>query len=212
MFTGLIERTGRVGKIVKRGNYRVLTVEPSGAFDSPLVLGESVACDGACLTVVSLTNDSFVVEVSQETVERTLARGYKTGSLINLERAMKLGERLGGHLVSGHVDEVGTADYLRPVGESLELAVKFSSDNDHLVIEKGSIAINGVSLTVNAVRSGWLSVNLIPHTASQTTIGVVKPGDKVNLEYDMIGKYVTKMLGEKESGTLTAEKLKEYGW
>ena len=211
MFTGLIEQVGTIRKIAARRNYKVLTIEPATPFHS-VTLGESIACDGSCLTVVSFTKESFVVEASQETAARTTVGEYKTGRRVNLERAMKLGERMGGHMVSGHIDEVGLVDYFRKVGESLELAIKFNPENDHLVIEKGSIAINGVSLTINEVKSGWFSVNLIPHTVKATTLKSIKTGDKANLEFDMIGKYVTKMLGDKKKPNLTAEKLKEYGW
>ncbi|HWR84116.1 MAG TPA: riboflavin synthase, partial [Candidatus Deferrimicrobium sp.] len=165
-----------------------------------------------CLTVVSVGSGRFSVEASQETVRRTIAPGYKTGSRINLERAIRAGDRMGGHFVTGHVDDTGIVDYVHPVGESLELAVSFAPRFDKLVIEKGSIAINGVSLTVNTVHSGRLSVNLVPFTVKETTLGGLGPGDRVNLEFDLIGKFVLKSRGNIGHSDLTVDKLIETGW
>ena len=209
MFTGLVETVGTVGAVASRGNYRVLTVRARFG-DEPLTRGESVACDGVCLSVVSFDAATFTAEASQETVKRSIINAYTVGSAVNLERALRLGDRLGGHLVAGHVDDVGTVDYLRPVGESLELALRFNSEYDPLVIEKGSLAVNGVSLTVNGVRSGWCSLNLIPLTAGDTTLTRLAPGRPVNLEFDMFGKYVLKSRGP--ASTLTKDKLLESGW
>ena len=211
MFTGLIEAVGTIKKIRERGNYRVLSISSklsSGQYD----IGESVACDGVCLTVVAASGDTFVVEASQETARKTIIDDYHSGAQINIERAMKADGRWGGHFVTGHVDEVGVVDYCRPIGESLELAIKFDSTNDHLVIEKGSITIDGVSLTINKIRSGWLCVNLIPHTAQATTLRSCRTGDRVNLEFDMIGKYVQRANTTINNKTLTKDKLMESGW
>jgi riboflavin synthase len=152
------------------------------------------------------------VEVSQETAQRTVVNTYTVGTPVNLERALRADGRLGGHFVSGHVDDTGVIDYVRPVGESLELAVKFDAGYDHLVVEKGAIALQGVSLTINRTRSGWFSVNLIPFTVKATTLGRLKAGDRVNLEFDMIAKYMHKMLINRSTSTLTKEKLIESGW
>ena len=211
MFTGLIEQIGTVKHIQVRNDFKILTVE-SGYKTSDFQLGESIACDGACLTVVSFDKKSFTVEASSETIARTILGMYKAGSKLNLERAMKLGDRMGGHLVSGHIDTVGKIEYLKPAGDSIEIAVSFSNEFDSLVIDKGSIAINGVSLTINKTKEGWLSVNIIPHTGAATTLTVFKQGDAVNLEFDMIGKYVQKMISKKEKNTLTIDKLIESGW
>ncbi|UCD63350.1 MAG: riboflavin synthase [Candidatus Zixiibacteriota bacterium] len=211
MFTGLIEAVGRIDKITTRGDYRVLTVSASFAGDS-LAVGESISCDGACLTVTSHDNHSFVAEASRETIARTIVGDYRTGSPVNLERALKAGERLGGHLVTGHVDATGVVDRFARQGESWELAVAFNSRFDNLVIEKGSIAVNGVSLTVNDAGSGRLSVNIIPHTFRSTAVGRLRRGDRVNLEFDMLGKYLLKMMDNKQKGKLTIEKLRESGW
>jgi riboflavin synthase len=209
MFTGLIETVGTVTAVTARGNYRVLTV--AARFDGDaLQVGESIACDGACLTVTAFDNSGFSTEASQETAQRSIIKTYTVGSEINLERALQLGDRLGGHLVSGHVDDVGSVDYLRPVGESLELALEFDPRYDPLVIEKGSLAVNGVSLTINSVRSGWCSLNLIPLTAETTTLRRLAPGRPVNLEFDLIGKYVVK--SQAPASSLTKKKLLESGW
>jgi len=211
MFTGLIETTGDVKRIGVRSNYKVFTV---GAVfeEDDLKIGESIACDGACLTVVAFGKDEFVVEASQESLKRSILSGYHVGSKINLERALKTGDRLGGHFVSGHVDTVGTVDYLKRVGESFELAVSYDAEYDELVVEKGSIAINGVSLTVNACKPGWLMVNLIPHTLKSTNLENIKNGERVNLEFDMIGKFVNKKKNIESTNNITIDKLKESGW
>ena len=193
------------------GNYLVLTIQ-SALPTNELQLGESIACDGSCLTVTKIHPDAFTVEASQETVQRTIVHTYGAGSRINLERAMQLGGRLGGHLVSGHIDVTGRLERSGPVGNSLELAVTFDSRFDPLVIEKGSIAINGVSLTINETRSGWFTVNIIPHTAGATTLEDLSPGSPVNLEFDMIGKYVLKSQHATGNNSLTIDKLKESGW
>jgi len=211
VFTGIIEATGTVRTVEKRGNYRVLSITAPTVTDE-LRVGDSIACDGACLTVVSCSSKTFVVEASQETVGTTILNGYRAGSIINLERALKVGDRLGGHFVSGHVDGTGRVQSIRDVGESVELAVTFDARFDEMVVEKGSIAINGISLTVNSVRSGWLSVNLIPHTVRVTSLGKLNPGDLVNVEFDLIGKHVIKVTGKTPQGRLTKEKLRESGW
>ncbi len=211
MFTGLIETVGSSSKIVTRGNYAILSLKSEIPGDE-ITIGESIACNGVCLTVVEKHGDEFAVELSQETTALIDMSRYQVGKRINLERALRMGDRLGGHMVSGHVDTTGTVDYLKSVGESLELAIKFDPEFDVLVIDKGSIAIDGVSLTVNRVKSGWLSVNLIPHTGSATNLDGLKSGVNVNLEFDLIGKYVVKRQQLGATKGLTAETLIENGW
>ncbi|NOY88965.1 MAG: riboflavin synthase [FCB group bacterium] len=210
MFTGLVETTGMVRKISQRGNYKILTIA-SSISKKELPRGASVACDGACLTVVASDTDNFVVEVSQESLNKTIVKNYRVNTLINIERALKIGERLGGHFVSGHIDDIGIVDYIKPIGESLELAIKYNRKYDHLVIEKGSVAVNGISLTINKIKTGWLTVNLIPHTVKNTNIKTLKKRDEVNLEFDMIGKYVAKNINNSKN-KITKEKLIESGW
>lgn len=211
MFTGLIQTVGTLKNTTPRGNYRVLSIQARFE-DEPLVIGESIACDGVCLTVTSFKDSSFEVDASQESLSKTIIGGYRTGAKINLERAIRAGERMGGHIVTGHIDDTGTVDVVKSVGESLMLAVSFDSRYDNLVIDKGSVAIDGVSLTINETKPGWLSVNIIPHTADGTNLGTLKKGDRVNLEFDIIGKYVEKMVSKENKGNLTIEKLRESGW
>ena len=211
MFTGLIESLGTLRRITRRGNYQVLTIE-APQMAGELKVGESVACDGACLTVISSSSKEFVVEASQETAARTILNRYQTGDRINLERAVRLGERLGGHMVSGHVDSVGRLERVRAVGESVELVVSFNQEFENLVIEKGSIAVNGISLTVNSVAHGRLSVNIIPHTAGATSVGKMREGQAVKLEFDIFGKYILNAAGTSGKHSLTREKLTESGW
>ncbi len=210
MFTGLIETVGMIERLCNRSNYRVMTI--SASFAAELVDGESVCCDGVCLTVVERSSASFVVEASQETSARTILGDYRVGSRINLERSLRADSRLGGHIVSGHIDSAGRVEFLKPIGDSLELMVTFDTRFDQLVIEKGSIAINGVSLTVNRVESGRCSVNLIPFTAKATTLGHLKPNDRVNLEFDMIGKYVARLGANYRPSGVTLDILRESGW
>jgi riboflavin synthase len=210
MFTGLVETVGMVRSLTQRGNYFVMTVESALPGDE-LRDGESIACSGACLTVIDIEKSRFAVEISQETAARVDLEKFKAGCRINLERAMRLGDRLGGHLVAGHIDTIGKVDYLKKIGQSLELAVLFDSSFDILVITKGSIAIDGVSLTINQCRTGWLTVNLIPHTSSVTTLTDLKAGDPVNLEFDLVGKYIVKSQQGGLRG-VTKETLLESGW
>ena len=211
MFTGLIEDVGKIVDTHSRGNYRVLTITSILA-DEHMSVGDSVACDGVCLTVTDLKTGIFTVEASQETVARTTIKTCRKGTSLNLERALKVGSRLGGHFVTGHVDSTGVIESTRSIGESLEVTITYDRAFDRLVIEKGSIAINGISLTVNKTGQGNLSVNLIPHTAKATTIEQWKTGDKANLEFDMIGKYILKINQSSKNNGLTKDKLFESGW
>lgn len=211
MFTGIIEYVGTVQKNVKLENYLVLSI--SHNFPSAeLRTGESVACDGACLTVVAVDDKQFTVEVSQETIARTIVGSYQEGSRINLERAVRVGDRLDGHFVTGHVDNTGFVRGVDRIGQSLGLTVKYSEANDQLVVKKGSIAINGVSLTVNKTGNGWCSVNLVPHTLEHTNLKDLKVNDEVNVEFDLIGKYAAKTALKENESILTFAKLKESGW
>lgn len=211
MFTGLIEEIGTLKAISSRGNYQVLTIDADIA-DATMAVGDSVACQGACLTVVKVSPGTFVVEASQETVERTVLSSYRAGYRFDLERALKVGDRLGGHFVTGHIDCVGKVSSLRTIGDSLCLSVSFDQSYDYLVVDKGSIAINGVSLTINQTKPGGCEVNIIPHTAKATTLGDLKKNDSVNLEFDMIGKYVAKFRDSNKSRPITKQFLHESGW
>ncbi|KAA3636768.1 MAG: riboflavin synthase [Calditrichaeota bacterium] len=210
MFTGLVETIGTIEQITARKNYKILRVK-SSIPASELSIGESVSCDGACLTVVSKDTDSFTVEASQETIAKTILRNYKTGTEINLERAVKVGDRLGGHIVSGHVDCTGRIDELRKVGDSIEISVSFDTKYSKFIIDKGSITLNGISLTINQTNQNRLIVNIIPHTDDVTTVHHLSKGDAVNLEFDVVGKYLYKFV-QSEKKELTIDKLLESGW
>ena len=211
MFTGLIETTGTIKKITNRDNYLVFDIEAKFDDDKHKI-GDSVACDGSCLTIVSFDRQKFTVEVSQETIDKTIAANYKVGSKLNLERPLKIGNRLGGHFVSGHIDDTGLITDLKVIGASVELSLTFDKKFEKLVVDKGSITINGVSLTVNSVTENRLTVNLIPHTLKSTNLQSLKAKDKVNLEFDIIGKYAVKAQESSNSDKQALAKLSEGGW
>lgn len=216
MFTGLVEGLGRVGRIAPQGPDSGLSIAPPWPA-SQTVLGESIAVNGACLTVTRGGSDGFTVDVSAETLERTTLGRLRPGDLVNLERAMQLGDRLGGHLVSGHVDCVGQLLKLEQVGGSIRIEVGIPAEHLRFVVEKGSVALNGISLTVNWVGPRSFGLNLIPHTMEATTLHLAKQGDSVNIETDLIGKYVARLLNRDEDGPgpskgLSAADLKRMGW
>ena len=195
MFTGLVLGKGRVVRMDRRGVDVRLTIEP--LFDMENVRkGDSVAVDGACLTVVEHKDRTFSADVSAETLSRTILGNYRPGTLVNLELALRMSDRLGGHLVTGHIDGLGILKSKEKVGDSIRLDFEIPGELGFYLIEKGSIAINGISLTVNECGEDYFSVNIVPHTAEKTTIGLWKVGDRVNLEVDIIGKYVAKFLGK----------------
>lgn len=216
MFTGLIQTVGQLAALKTHGNYRVLTIKPDRMFDQ-IEIGESIACDGACLTVVSSKTKTFTVEASQETLARTILRNYQSGQRLNLERSLKVGDRLGGHFVSGHIDSVGRVDQIKKTGHSLVIDFRYDPVHSRLVIEKGSIAVNGISLTVNERALGFFSVNIIPHSVANTNLSGLKRKDEVNLEFDMLGKYVVQASDDNDNAKnrkkrLTIDKLTESGW
>ncbi len=193
MFTGLVEGTGIFLRTDHGGTDTCMVIKadfPMGR----IVLGESIAVDGACLTVTTFQGNVFFVDVSAETLRRTTLGKKRPGSRVNIERALRLGDRLGGHLVSGHVDAVGRLAERVREGKSWRLSFHVPRELDRYIIEKGSIAINGISLTVNGCREGMFHVNIIPHTAGATTIDDLQAGDEVNIETDLMGKYVEKMV------------------
>ena len=193
MFTGLIQGRGTLLRTERHGPDAGMVIQAHYAMEA-LTLGESIAVDGACLTVVSFQGNVFTVDVSAETLSRTTLGRKLPGSHLNLEQALRLGDRLGGHLVTGHVDGLGTLRDRRQEGRSWRLVFDAPPDLNRYIIEKGSIAINGISLTVNGCSEGSFDVNVVPHTFGETTIGEVKIGDAVNIETDLLGKYVEKML------------------
>ncbi len=211
MFTGLVEAVGTVSDFRKTSAVYRLAIDCS-QIAPELVLGQSVAVSGACLTVVSLKGDIFEVEMIPETASRTNLSSLVRGMKVNLERALKLGDRLDGHMVQGHVD--GTAKLKSLTGGQTRTAY-FEAKEDLLrgIVPKGSVAIDGVSLTVIDAGRTEFSVGLIPATLTNCTLGFLKPGDIVNIETDIIGKYVERLLGGiRSSGSLSIEELKKLGY
>ena len=193
MFTGIIEETGRISSVTPMEGGQRMRIEAEGVLED-LSPGASVAVDGACLTAVELDGSGFEVEVVGTTLSRTIAGGYGEGSVVNLERAALLGSRLDGHLVQGHVD--GVAELLRVdrEGEYYLLDLRLPQDVLRQTILHGSIALNGISLTVNALLENGCQVAIIPHTWQVTNLSLLEPGDSLNVEGDMIGKYVARLL------------------
>ena len=196
MFTGIITDIGKVKSLVKNGDTRI-TIETN--YDtSTIEFGASIACSGVCLTVVDKGCDWFSVDVSGETLSCTGIGSWGTGTAVNLERALKVGEELGGHLVTGHVDGVGEVISIEDDGDSKKFTFNISNNLKSYIAEKGSVTINGTSLTVNEImdQDGVLSkfcVNIIPHTQEKTTFGSLKKGDKVNIEIDILARYVARL-------------------
>jgi riboflavin synthase len=213
MFTGLVEGMGEIAELARLAEGVRLAVRPSFPAGE-LALGESVAVAGACLTVVAAGSKSFSTEVSPETLARTTFLTKKAGDQVNLERALRLGDRLGGHLVTGHIDGTGILKERREGPAHLQLRFEMPGDLSRYVIEKGSIAVDGVSLTVNAVQGHTFTVNIIPHTTRVTTLGALRVGEQVNLETDIIGKYVERLLGAKNmpETAITPEFLAKHGF
>ena len=200
MFTGIVAAVGKITSITPLGSQADagvrLTVDAGALPMADVALGDSIALNGACMTVVSKTDKGFMVDVSRESLNRTA--GLDTPGEVNLEKALTLADRLGGHLVSGHVDGLGTVRKFEPVGESMELVVKAPRELAKYLAYKGSIVVNGVSLTVNQVVDSndacEFSINLIPHTVEVTALKHLKAGTQVNLEIDLIARYVERML------------------
>jgi riboflavin synthase len=199
MFTGLVSGRGLLARREERGpSARVVVgaveLADLAKRDEPLTLGESIAIDGACLSVVQALPDEFAVDATAETLARTTLGALPLGSRVNLERSVRAGDRLGGHLVTGHVDGVGTLSTRREVGDALALTFTVPTTLARYVAEKGSIAVNGVSMTVNAAGPDTFDVMVIPITRAQTNLGDLAPGARVNLEVDLVARYVARLM------------------
>lgn len=193
MFTGIIEAVGEIKQITHKPSALGLHIAPGKLDMSDVKIGDSIAVNGICLTVTSLGGTFFAADVSEETLRCT--HGLNTvGNYVNLEKAMRLADRLGGHLVSGHVDGVGEVIQFEQVGENYHLAIKSPASLLKYIAVKGSITVNGVSLTVNCIHEDILEINLIPHTLAETNLKYLKPGEQLNLESDMLARYVARLL------------------
>ena len=211
MFTGLIEQVGELSGTTSRGNGSVLTLSHA-PWESPLELGESVAVQGACLTVTSVGTGSFTADVLNETLQRTSLGHLASGAAVNLERALRVGDRFGGHMVSGHVDGCGQLAAVTRVGDDYLFRITCREAISEEIVSKGSIALDGVSLTIANEAPGWFEVAVIPHTWAHTSLPSRKPGNPMNLETDILGKYVRRYLaGGKPQGGLTMAHLERAG-
>jgi riboflavin synthase len=196
MFTGIVEDVGQVTALTPLPSQQALRVTVRARLlDEEQPIGASLAVDGVCLTVTAWRSGEIDAEVGPETIARTTLGKLGEGAHVNLERPMKLGDRLGGHMVAGHVDAVGHIVQVAPRAEAIDVTVSAPAEQLRYVIEKGSIAVDGISLTVNAVDAATFTVSLIPHTQGATTLAKKGPGGAVNLEVDLIGKYVEKLVG-----------------
>ncbi|MBI5483845.1 MAG: riboflavin synthase [Deltaproteobacteria bacterium] len=212
MFTGLIEDTGRVTALSRRGEAGLLTVETAIPM-TEIALGDSIAVNGACLTVTEKGTRNATFDVSPESIARTTIGNLRSGSRVNLERALKLGDRLGGHIVSGHIDCCGRLTRIENRSGNHQLYFSLPVAHSRYLVEKGSVTIDGISLTVNSVSQDGFSVNIIPLTFAKTTLELIRVGDEVNIETDIIGKYVERLLQPlKTGGNLSMRTLAENGF
>jgi riboflavin synthase len=216
LFTGLIQDIGKIQNIERRSGGIRLTVSTQLNLAN-VKIGDSITVDGACLTVVQLSGKTFSVDVSSETLKRTTLAKAREGQLVNLETALTISSPLGGHLVAGHVDGTGEISKITPEGNSIRFRFRVPSGISRYLIEKGSIAVDGISLTVAECQGQEFSVSIIPHTAQVTTLGIRKVGDHVNLENDFIAKYVEKFVHQnqthdKKASPITEEFMAKYGF
>ena len=223
MFTGIIEEKGIISKIMKTDSQAVLTIKASKIMND-IHKGDSIAVNGICLTVTAFSKNEFQADVMHETLNRTSLKMLKPGSSVNLERAMAADGRFGGHIVSGHIDGTGKITEIKEDSLAIWYTIETSPEILHYIVEKGSIAIDGISLTVAKVTQTTFAVSTIPHTRVVTTLGERRAGDLVNLENDIVGKYVEKFIyekntheimkenSEKKAHGITREKLAQYGY
>ena len=216
MFTGIIEEKGRLVKVISGSESGSVEIEAAKVLEGTKI-GDSIAVNGVCLTVTALKNSGFTADVMPETLRRTNLGMLHKGAEVNLERAMAAGGRFGGHIVSGHVDGTGTISELKRDGNAVWVSIKAAADILQLIVEKGSICIDGISLTVAYVDDKLFKVSIIPHTGSETTLLTKKPGDIVNLENDIVGKYIQKLMqpyrpdNRRAEAGITMEMLQEFG-
>lgn len=212
MFTGIIKTTGRIAKRQLRGRDLRLGIDASGLPWRDYAVGESIAVNGVCLTAVAFHDNGFETDVSTETLAVTTLDTLQRGSRVNLEPALAVSERLGGHLVSGHVDGIGVVRSKQAEGRAWRFDIELPQELTRYVPKKGSITVDGVSLTINEVSGRLFSITIIPHTLDETIIGDYSVGTAVNIEVDMMARYLERLLGKDEHGGLTAEFLKAQGY
>ncbi|MDD5100818.1 MAG: riboflavin synthase [Syntrophales bacterium] len=221
MFTGIAAALGSVRRLTRRGEDALLEVETSlDLLD--VRIGDSIAISGACLTVTSIVGRTFKADISAETLSRTTLRNLATGDRVNLEKALRVGDRLGGHIVLGHVDGIGRIAELTPRAGSIVFGFGIDPGLDRYVVVKGSVTVDGISLTVNRCEKNRFYVNIVPHTAAATTLGFKKAGDEVNIETDILARYLEKLITaapdgasrgmERTAGGIDLEKLARYGF
>ncbi len=212
MFTGIIEGLGQLKRIRSTGHGREFVIHPDFDLTQPLE-GESIAVNGVCLTATAIDIRSFTVDVSPETLSRSTLGLLSVGDKLNIERALRLSDRLGGHLVSGHVDCVGRITGKKTQSRFTLFSISIPQRYDRYLVEKGSVAVDGISLTVNSCSNGNFTLAIIPHTLRITTLGLRSVGDKVNIELDLVGKYIEKLLkgsGKEEGRKLDKDFLAKY--
>jgi len=210
MFTGLVEEIGSIKRFERQGNGYLLEIGCHKIMDDVKV-DDSIAVNGTCLTVTAFTKESFTVQAVAETVQRTTMSNLKIGSRVNLERALRLSDRLGGHLVQEHIDAIAEVIRVTPGQLSTDFVLAVDAAAMRYIVAKGSVALDGISLTVAEVNGSSLRVSIIPHTIKSTIISSWQSGSKVNLETDIIGRYIENFVGGK-SGGLTMEKLRDLGY
>ena len=205
MFTGIIESVGKVKSIQPKGGDIRLTVESNDLDFRDVKLGDSIASNGICLTVVELGSNYYAVDVSRETIAKTALKSLKTGDMVNLEKAMLPTTRFGGHIVAGHVDGVGVVSKLQQDARSIYIEIEIPQELAHYTATKGSITVDGISLTTNLVRENIVSLNIIPHTAQVTNIAKHwLVGNKVNIEVDIVARYLERLLNKSQSGGMSS--------
>jgi len=209
MFTGLIEEVGHIVSVLNRGKSMDLIIEAHIILDN-IKIGDSININGVCLTVTEIRNSTFKVQAVEETIKRSTFGKFKKGRTVNLERALHIEDRLGGHFVQGHVDGTGRITSKKVYADNMVLSIAPEPELDRYIVEKGSIAVDGTSLTVTFAKKGEFGVSIIPHTLRSTTLANNRTGDFVNLETDIIAKYIEKLLEGKKS--LTINHLKELGF
>jgi len=199
MFTGIIEAIGRVAAVQRRGDLLYLTIAPQAAL-TEMKVGDSICVNGACLTVTALSHEGFQADCTAETQERTTLGSLTPHEEVNLERALKVSDRLGGHLVTGHVDGTGYVSEVTKGAGSLVMTIRVPHELASYIVEKGSVAVDGVSLTVNRMAGDEFQVAVIPYTVANTTLGRKRAGDRVNIEVDLIGKYIKRFMQQGGAG------------